>query len=133
MAKTLRIIILLSLFLFAEAIGVVSATHLGSMLAVAQDQTQPQPSKDKVDTARTGKQEKTASKETTDAERIVQIQNTIKADNKKLDELATELKRLQDDFKKHAAKLTELKASLLKKRKRLRVVRRRMILLMKRN
>ena len=117
MAKTLRIIILLSLFLFAEAIGVVSATHLGSMQAVAQDQTQPQPSKDKVDTARTGKQEKTASKETTDAERIVQIQNTIKADKKKLDELTTELKRLQDGFKKHAAKMTELKGRLAEKKK----------------
>ena len=117
MVKALRIIILLSIFLFAEVMGVVSATHLGSMQAVAQYQTQPKLSKDKVDTARTGKQEKNAPKETTDAERIVQIQNSIKADNKRLDELTTELKRFQDGFKKYAAKLTELKGRLAEKKK----------------
>jgi small conductance mechanosensitive channel len=95
------------------------APPLESAQAAAQDQKSALSHQAVGISEKTNKDTKSVSQETTDAERIIQMQNAIEADKKKLKELKVEIAKLQTAFEEKTAKLADLKDRIKDRKKEL--------------
>lgn len=103
-----------SIFLIGTVLE-IGYFRMEAKIALAANQNTATVQKNEVD-SREDEDNGKEPKQKTDAERILQLKETIKRDTQRLKELAENLKRLEDGFKRHGNQLTDLKSRIVQQK-----------------